>query len=67
VKNDTQADRKRPEDIPGRIRELDASINNLDERIEKNKADLDRNNASLTVKIAEICKATELKRDGSKR
>lgn len=67
MSNDTQADRKRPEDIPGRIRELDATIANLDERIEKNKADLERNNASLTVKIAEICKATELKRRGSKR
>lgn len=67
MKNDTPADRKRPEDIPSRIRELDASIASLDERIEKNKADLDRNNASLTIKIAEMCTTTTPKRHSSKR
>jgi hypothetical protein len=67
VKNDAKADRKRPEDIPGRIRELDESIASLDERIERNKADLERNNTSLTLKIAELCKAIVQKPCGSKR
>lgn len=58
MNNDTEVIRKAPEDIPARIRELDARIAGLDERIEKNRADMERNNTSLTVKIAELCKAT---------
>lgn len=58
MENDTKIARKRPENIPARIRELDDSIAGLDERIEKNRADLERNNANLTLKIAELCKVT---------
>jgi uncharacterized small protein (DUF1192 family) len=67
VKNDSEAVRKRPADIPARIRELDAGIASLDERIERNKTDLERNNASLTVKIAELCKPAGPGRRSSKR
>ncbi|MGH7980610.1 MAG: hypothetical protein ACREE6_14635 [Limisphaerales bacterium] len=55
VTNDTESAGIRPQDIPGRIREVDARIADLDERIERNKARLERNNASLTEKIAELC------------
>ncbi len=67
MKNNTEAARKRPTDIPARIREIDAGIDSLDERIERNKTDLERNNASLTVKIAELCKTNGGKRGSPKR
>ena len=66
MKNHTEAVRKRPADIVTRIREIDASLASLDERIEKNKAGLECNNASLTVKIAELWKTGGSKRRSSK-
>ncbi|HEV2456692.1 MAG TPA: hypothetical protein VGY98_20690 [Verrucomicrobiae bacterium] len=67
MKNEADAMGKKPEDISARIREVDAKMASLEDRIEKNRADLERNNASITLRIAELCKATMLKGNGSKR
>ncbi|HTV41209.1 MAG TPA: hypothetical protein VMF08_11580 [Candidatus Sulfotelmatobacter sp.] len=65
MKKSADSLRKPPEDIPARIRELDAQMAALDERLEKNKAALERNNTALTAKIAELC-VSALKRRTSK-
>jgi uncharacterized small protein (DUF1192 family) len=56
VKSEVEETRKPAMDFASRTARLDAKITSLDDRIARNKAELERTNAQLTLKIAEMLK-----------
>jgi hypothetical protein len=60
MNNNVEEARERSRDFYKYVSPLDAKIARLDERIERNRAELERTNAILEAKIAELLKRVNL-------
>jgi hypothetical protein len=56
MQSEAQETREQPRASTNRLEELDVTMARLDARIEKNKAELERNNEALTLKLAELAR-----------
>jgi hypothetical protein len=56
MQSEVQEAREKPRASTNRLEELDVTMARLDARIEKNKAELERNNEALTLKLAELAR-----------
>jgi hypothetical protein len=60
MNNNVEEARERSRDFYKNVSPIDAKIARLDERIERNRAELERTNAILQAKIAELLKRVNL-------